>query len=235
MPSSRHSRGGATIASSGDGARKSKTSLKQAAYNEIRRLIVTLQFAPGERVNEQIVSERIGIGKTPVRQALQMLSTQGLVQIIPRKGIRIVPDTLHDALSVLEARSAIEGELARFAAQRADPKILDQIEQNLSSSRRALKQKDFEAFTRADRGFHEIVAIAAGNAILSETLNALHDRIARIWHLRTWKLDHLEKTQEEHTAVFRAIAARDADTAASAMRTHLDTLRKSIVDARIVT
>ncbi|WP_027554187.1 GntR family transcriptional regulator [Bradyrhizobium sp. Cp5.3] len=209
--------------------------MKQAAYDEIRRLIVTLQLRPGERINEQIVSDRIGIGKTPVHQALQMLSAQGFVQIIPRKGIRIMPDTLHDALDVLEARSVIEGELARFAAHRSDTRIIDQIEQNLALGRRAIKQKDFEDFTQIDRSFHEIVAVAAGNIILSETLKALHDRIARIWHLRTWKLDHLQKTQEEHTTVFRAIAARDGDAAALAMRAHLDTLRKNIVDARIVT
>lgn len=216
-------------------SRKAKPSLKQIAYDEIRHLIVTLQLQPGERINEQMVSERIGIGKTPVHQALQMLSAQGFVQIIPRKGIRIMPDTLQDALTVLEARSVIEGELARFAAQRADPSVLDRMEQALARGREAIKPKDFEAFTHADRAFHELIAGAAGNAILSDMLGALYGRIARIWHVRAWKLENLTQTQEEHTDIFRALAAREPDAAADAMRAHIDTLRRNIVNARIGT
>ncbi|QCI67023.1 GntR family transcriptional regulator [Phreatobacter stygius] len=210
-----------------------RVSLKQAAYDEIKRLIVTLKLRPGERINEQVISDLIGIGKTPVHQALQMLSAQGFVEIVPRKGIIITPDSLNDALTVLEARIVIETEMARFAAQRADTTVVEALERILSGGRRALDAEDFDAFMRHDRMFHEKIAEAAGNAILLETLGALHARISRIWHLRSWKLDNLQKTQEEHTAVFRALAARNASGAADAMRLHIETLRQNIVDASI--
>jgi len=214
-------------------SRPVRISLKQAAYDEIKRLIVTLKLRPGERINEQVVCDMIGIGKTPVHQALQMLSAQGFVQIVPRKGIVITPDSLNDALTVLEARIVIETEMARFAAQRADTTVVEALERILSGGRRALETEDFEAFMRHDRAFHEKIAEAAGNAILLETLGALHARISRIWHLRAWKVDNLQKTQDEHTAVFRALAARNAQGAADAMRSHIETLRQNIVDASI--
>lgn len=210
-----------------------RVSLKEAAYDEIRQLIVTLALKPGARINGQVISDMIGIGITPVHQALQMLSAQGFVEILPRKGVRITPHSLQDSLTVLEARLVIETELARFAALRADTDAVADLERVLVRSRRALDGEDFDAFMRDDRIFHERIAEAAGNTILRETLAALHARISRIWHVRPWKIDNLRATMEDHTAIFRSVAARNGDGAALAMRHHIEVLRQDIVDASI--
>ena len=209
-----------------------KSSLRDAAYEKIKRMIVTLQLSPGERLNEQMVSDLIGIGRTPVHQALQLLDAQGFVKIIPRKGLIVQHDSLNDALTVLEARVVIEIELARMAAQRASPGAISDIEASLGSSRKSIEAKDFQAFMDSDWLFHNAIASAASNAILSEMFNELHARVERIWYLRPWKLENLKRTQEEHSAVFRAIANRKPEAAAEAMRAHLDTLRASIVDLK---
>ncbi len=211
-----------------------RISLKEKAYEEIRDLIVTLKLQPGERLNEQIISERIGIGRTPVRQALQMLDTQGFLRILPRKGVVIGSDSLDDALTVLEARLVVEAELANFAALRANAKVIERLERVLADGRRALAAEDFAEFMHADRNFHEAIAEAAGNPILHEMIHSLHARIARIWHLRNWNLTHLAITQSQHLAVLRAIAARDAQGATAAMQAHIRALWTDLVDASII-
>jgi DNA-binding GntR family transcriptional regulator len=214
-------------------ARPARVSLADTAYDAIRNLIVTLQVHPGQRLNEQILSEMTGIGRMPVRQAVQMLDAQGFLKVLPRKGILVPPDSLEDALTVLEARRVIEVEMARFAAQRANPAAIAAMEQILLAGQQALESEDFAAFMQQDRAFHERLTVAAGNPILYEMLNALHGRIARIWYLRSWRIENLRATQEAHTALLRAMAARDADGAADAMRGHIDGLRHILVDRSI--
>ncbi|MCP3474089.1 GntR family transcriptional regulator [Bradyrhizobium sp. CCGUVB1N3] len=210
----------------------SKSSLRDAAYEKIKRMIVTLELSPGERLNEQTVSDLVGIGRTPVHQALQLLDAQGFVKIIPRKGLIVQHDSLNDALTVLEARVVIETELARMAAQRASPGAIGDLEASLGRSRKSMEAKDFQAFMDSDWLFHNAIASAASNAILSEMFSELHARVERIWYLRPWKLENLKRTHEEHSDVFRAIANRKPEAAAEAMRAHLDTLRASIVDLK---
>jgi DNA-binding GntR family transcriptional regulator len=205
------------------------SSLKQLAYDAIKKLIVTHALKPGELMNEQMICERLDIGRTPVHQAIQLLHAQGFITIIPRKGLIISPDSLETALAVLEARMVVETRIAGLAAERATPALVEAMERALADGRAAIKAEAFEAFMVSDQAFHAAIGQAAANPILVEMMQALHERAARIWHVRAWKPEDLKKTQAEHLAIFRAIGERDGAAAAKAMEAHVDSLRRRVL------
>lgn len=204
-------------------------SLKEVAYEAIKKLIVTHALKPGELMNEQMICERLDIGRTPVHQAIQLLHAQGFITIIPRKGLIISPDSLETALAVLEARQVLETRIAGLAAERATPALVEAMERALADGRDAIKRQAFEAFMTSDQAFHAAIGQAAANPILVEMINGLHERAARIWHVRAWKPEDLKKTQAEHSAIFRAIGERDGVAAAKAMEAHVDSLRRRVL------
>jgi DNA-binding GntR family transcriptional regulator len=218
-PAERHAARGARAA-----------SLAELAYASIKERILALDLRPGQFVNEAALCERLGIGRMPVHQAVHRLMAEGLLEIIPRKGIIIGRGSLDEVLDLLEARGAVEPNIAALAAERAGPGEVRGMKRLLGESAKLLDQRQRGRFMAFDRAFHNAVAEAAGNRILVDAQRPLHERSILIWHLRIWQPDGLERTQREHEAVLDAIAARDARGARSAMLAHLDALRRRILD-----
>jgi DNA-binding GntR family transcriptional regulator len=157
--------------------------------------------------------------------------TEGLLKIIPRKGIIIGAASLNEVLSALEARGAVEPNIAALAAERATPAQIKQMEKLLKQSRKVADQRFRREFMDLDRLFHATVAEAAGNRMLVDAQRPLQERSARIWSLVVMRHpDGLRLTQEEHEAVFDAIRRGDRDAARRAMQVHLASLRRRMKD-----
>ena len=179
---------------------------------------------PGLFLNEADLCELTGLGRMPVHQAIHRLQADGLVEVIPRKGLVIGSDSLQDILTLLEARLAIEPNIVALAAQRITPEKAAELRRLLKESASLIDQSQRKAFSVLDRAFHGVVAEAANNKVLSDMLRPLHERSDLIWHLRIMPADGLEVTQREHEAVLQAVADQNSEAAWQAMKEHLTSL-----------
>jgi DNA-binding GntR family transcriptional regulator len=205
-------------------------SLAEKAYLQLKESILTLQLRPGMFLNELTLSEMLGIGRMPVHQAVQRLKGEGLVEVIPRKGLVIRPDSLKDMLSLLEARLAIEPNITALAAERASKAQIAALKKIVMDSKRIVNQIERMSFMSLDRAFHALIGDAAGNKILADAQRPLHERSELIWHLRVMREDGLVVNQREHMNIFTAIAERDAHAARKAMEEHIHSLHNRILD-----
>lgn len=204
-------------------------SLSERAYQELKHRILTLQLRPGAFLNELALSELLGIGRMPVHQAVHRLQSEGLVEVIPRKGLVIRPDSLKDMLSLLEARLAMEPNITALAAERATKEQVAALKKLVMESKKIVSQSERLSFMKLDRAFHGLIADAAGNKILADAQRPLHERSELIWHLRVMKEDGLVVNQHEHMNIFSAIAEHDANAARKAMEEHLHSLHNRIL------
>lgn len=208
-------------------------SLSEQAYEAIKSKILSLDLRPGLFLSESVLCEMTGFGRMPVHQAVHRLQSEGLIEVIPRKGLVVRMDSLHDVLALLEARLAMEPNIAGLAAERLTKEQAAELCQLLEDSKSLIGQGQGQrkAFGVIDRAFHRVVAEAAGNKILADAQRPLQERSDLIWHLRIMPEDGLEVTQREHEAVLEAILKRDAGAARGAMQAHLQSLQARILKA----
>jgi len=206
-------------------------SLAEQAYQLIKDKILTLELRPGLFLNESALCELTGLGRMPVHQAIQRLRVEGLIEVIPRKGLVVRFDSLHDILALIEARLAMEPEVVALAAQRASPAQLKALRELLKKSKTLTNQSRREAFAQIDHAFHTLISDAANNPFLADAQRPLHDRSNMMWHLRVMPEDGLILTQREHEAIYNAILKQDAQGAREAIRAHLLSLQNRILKA----
>jgi DNA-binding GntR family transcriptional regulator len=195
------------------GLRRSET-LTEQAYREIEERIVTLQLKPGEFLSEYALSESLRIGRTPIREALQRLAHEGLVTILPRKGILVSETDPRKQLLVLEVRRELERLLCRAGAQRATDEEREKFRTLADGMRRAGKANDDIQFMRLDRELNVLISEAAHNAFASRAMQLLHGHSRRFWYLHYKQAADLPLCAKLHADQARAIA--DGDVAKSA-------------------
>jgi len=211
----------------------SRVSLSERAYLDLKNQILTLQLRPGSFVNEMTLAASLDMGRMPVHQAIQRLKAEGLVEVIPRKGIVIRPDSLKDMLSLIEARLAMEPNITALAAERATKQQVAELKKLVAESKRIVHQSERLSFMKLDRAFHALIADAAGNKILADAQRPLHERSELIWHLRVMKEDGLIVNQREHLNILKAIVDHDANAARQAMEMHLRSLHTRILEGSL--
>ena len=207
-------------------------SLADTAYTALKEKILKLYFLPGQYLNEGALCEQLGVGRTPVHMALQRLQHEGLVEVMPRKGIIVQPGSIPEILKILESRMTIEADLARNAASRATPKEAEGLRKLARVKISGDTQSQLDNFIEADRAFHSCFADLAGNPVMSDIARKLHDRSIRYWYLHLWQTFDGRASGSEHTAIADAIARGDGEAAASAVRAHIESLRARLMRAQ---
>jgi len=204
-------------------------SLRAQAYEAIKRRITTLDYAPGEHLIEASISEALGIGRTPVHQALDRLMLEGMIDIIPRKGVIVRPISLDEHLQLTQVRLINEPYCASLAAERADTEEINAMRALLDRAHGRMDARDIAGLMDLDRDFHAAISRAARNRVLADLLRSLHERSLRFWILSLSDAHHHKRVQREHEAVYRAIRDRDPDRAADAARAHIESSRDNIM------
>ncbi|HLZ02408.1 MAG TPA: GntR family transcriptional regulator [Bradyrhizobium sp.] len=205
----RRKRGGSTFVQ-GD------VTLTDKAYAEIEELIVTLQLPPGTVLSELVLASRLGIGRTPIREALQRLSRDGLVNILPRRGVLVSDIDLRSQLRLLEVRRALERLMARSAAERASEDERRQFSEIAAGMYRASDHEDDISFMRLDQQFNTLVSLAARNEFASRSMGLMHGLSRRFWYQHYKEAADLPLCARLHAVVAEAIAKREPDNAAEA-------------------
>jgi len=191
-------------------------TLTEQAYRLIEEQIVTLRLPPGEILSEQMLSAAFGIGRTPIREALQRLAQEGLVIILPRKGILVTDLNPRHQLLVLEVRRELERLLSRAGAERATDEQRGQLREIARGMDRAAKGSDDIAFMRLDRELNRVMTEAAHNTYAARSMKLLQGLSRRFWYMHYRQAADLPLCARLHAIQARAIAQGNADAAARA-------------------
>jgi len=202
----------------------STETLTDRAYTEIEELIVTLQLAPGSVLSEQMLSERLRIGRTPIREALQRLARERLVVILPRRGVMVSAIDVRSQLRLLEVRRELERLVARGAARRASEGERARFVELARAFERAARTGDDKAFMRTDREFNELCLAAVRNEFAAGAMGLMNSLSRRFWFHHYKQAADMPETAKLHADIARAIAAGDAQAAAAALDRLLDSI-----------
>lgn len=208
-----------------DSAPRAET-LTEQAYQQLEERIVTLRLAPGAVLSEQSLSAELGIGRTPIREALQRLAREGLVVVLPRKGILVADTDPRKQLLVLEVRREIERLLARAGAVRAKEVERTRFREIADGMEAAARSSDDIAFLRFDREMNALLADAAHNEYAARTMRFLNGHSRRFWYLHYKEAADLPRCARLHAAEARAIADGDGESAAEASDKLMDYVEK---------
>lgn len=196
------------------------------AYDRIAKMIVNLELAPGSPINDDELGQLLGVGRTPVREALQRLVADRLVVIMPRRGTVVADLHLDDLRQFYEVRLVLESLSAELAARRATDEQIADLERLVAQSDAAIAAGDFLRMTEVDHELHLSIAKIANNSYLEDQIRRLHlhsFRVLRYSHTVMGPKD--SAMPGEWRAVVQAIRERNQEQAAKAMRQHVTQAR----------
>ena len=207
------------------------TSLADRAYVQLREEIITAMLAPGTLLREEELTARLGLGRTPVREAIQHLRREGYVTILPRRGTLVSEISITDLAAIYEVRTRLESWGARLAAERAGPADRQEAEQ-LAAALEAVHADDYEELLRTDRRIHRFAYRCAKNPFLAETLDHYHNLSLRILHVAMRRYPaltpQLDDVVHDQRALLEAIGRGDGDAAERVAATHISTFERAI-------
>jgi len=187
-------------------------------------MIVRLELPPGSAVSEAMLSERLDIGRTPIREALQRLARERLVQILPRRGVIVSDINVKSQLRLLELRREVERLVVRSAARRATAEERARFAELARAFEQAARGGDDVAFLRIDREFNELCLGAARNEFAETAMTAMAALSRRFWYLHYRQAADMPVTAKLHANIARAIARSDAKAASAASDALLDNI-----------
>ena len=194
----------------------SAETLTERAYRALEEEIVTLRLKPSQVLSEQMLSATFKIGRTPIREALQRLAREGLVAILPRKGILVSDINPRNQLLVLEVRRELERLLSRAGAERATKEQREQLQDIARGMVRASKANDDIAFMRLDRELNRLMIDAGHNDYAARSMKLLQGLSRRFWYMHYREAADLPLCARLHANQARAIAHGNAEAAARA-------------------
>jgi DNA-binding GntR family transcriptional regulator len=194
-------------------------SLSRVVSEQIRGRILDGTLKPGERLVEDRLSAELGVSRVPVREALRGLSVEGLVTLLPRRGATVVEITPETVAELVEVRALLEGLNARLAAQRHDPEIVAQLKDTLARGNEAAMVGTAEELARLNAEFHERLAEASRNAVLSDVMRGLRERTSIAFAINGRA--RAREDWEEHAGILAAVIAGDAELAALLANRHV--------------
>lgn len=201
--------------------------LSEKAYHLIKEKIISLELKPLSVIDEQALQSELGLGRTPIREALHRLAAEDLVIIAPRRGMFVADISITDLQKVFEVRLVLEGFCARLAAQRSTMEQIARMESVLNELA-CVPEGDAEALMSLDRRFHELLYQAADNEFLADSLSRLHALSLRLWHIVLTQLDDVKGAIEEHGTIIEALRARDAEGAEQLVQQHIAHFQQDI-------
>lgn len=203
--------------------------LRDVVFNTLRKAILTGELKPGERLMEIHLAKRLGVSRTPIREAIRKLELEGLVTMIPRRGAEVAEITEKSLKDVLEVRRALDALCAELACQRITEEEKRQLAAACEEFEKATKTKDATVIVRADVALHDIIVAATGNRRLVQLVNNLAEQMYRYRFEYIKDESQHEKLIEEHRMIYGNIMEGNRAAAAEAARLHIDNQEKSIM------
>ena len=196
--------------------------LRDVVFNTLRQAILKGELAPGERLMEIQLAERLGVSRTPIREAIRKLELEGLVLMIPRKGAEVAKISEKSLRDVLEVRRSLEELAIELACQRMTEEEVDALEQTQEEFTAAVACGDAMKIAETDETYHDVIYKGTGNDRLVQILNNLREQMYR------YRLEYIKDEDKrqilllEHDKILKAVKLRRVEEAKEAMREHID-------------
>lgn len=202
-----------------------KETLANKAYRLIKSKLLDGEYMPGQFLQVEDVGGSIGIGRTPVHQALHKLGQEGLLEIIPRKGILVRADSMDDIRQSIQLRILLEPYCAQRLAEAVDSETIDKLN-DITARQAALGSKPpFAEMMELDHDLHSFIVEKSGNHLIANILKPIHERMTRTWLMPHWRSHDFVQTGNDHNEVIKAIQNGNGKKAAETMRKHLESVR----------
>ena len=205
--------------------------LRDVVFNTLRKAILKGELKPGERLMEIALAERLGVSRTPVREAMRKLELEGLVVMIPRRGAQVANITEKDLNDVLEVRIALENLSIENACMRMTEEQLEELWNAAKNFEATMAEGNLVKLAEADVAFHEVIYKSSDNRRLNQVLNNLREQIYR------YRVEYLKEDEsrnrlvKEHEKITRALKERDVKAAQELSFEHLENQRMGIIQA----
>lgn len=204
--------------------------LRDVVFNTLRKAILTGELKPGERLMEIHLANRLGVSRTPIREAIRKLELEGLVIMIPRRGAVVARITEKSLKDVLEVRRALDALCAELACDRISEDGIRELKEACAGFERATRSKDATVIARADVALHDIIVAATGNQRLVQLVNNLAEQMYRYRFVYIKDESRHEQLIEEHRMIYESIRKKDKGAAAEAAKLHIDNQEKSVME-----
>ena len=196
--------------------------LRDVVFNTLRQAILRGELKPGTRLMEISLANKLGVSRTPIREAIRKLENEGLVLMTPRKGAEVAEITEKSMLDVLEIRKALEELTTGLACDRITPEQIERLKEAETYFEEMLDGRDITLIAEADVKFHDIIFEATDNKRLINLLNNLREQMYRFRIEYLKGLEYYPKLKEEHNMLIRAIENGDKETAKQVIGNHID-------------
>ncbi len=203
--------------------------LRDVVFNTLRKAILTGELKPGERLMEIHLANRLGVSRTPIREAIRKLELEGLVIMIPRRGAEVAQITEKSLKDVLEVRRALDALCAELACDRISDEEKERLRQACNAFDHATVTGDATTIAAADVAFHDIIVQATGNARLIQLINNLSEQMYRYRFEYIKDESGHDNLVNEHRMIYESIIEQDKARAAEAARLHIDNQEKSVI------
>lgn len=203
--------------------------LRDVVFNTLRQSILIGELKPGERLMEVHLADRLGVSRTPIREAIHKLAQEGLVTIIPRRGAEVAQITEKSMNDVLEVRRALDTLCVELACDRITEEGLEELRAACDYFEQCVRTKDNKKIAQADVALHDIIVRATGNQRLIQLVNNLSEQMYRYRFEYIKDSSQHETLVKEHRIIYQSIVRKDKETAAAAARTHIDNQEKAIM------
>ncbi|NLM12130.1 MAG: GntR family transcriptional regulator [Epulopiscium sp.] len=203
--------------------------LRDVVFNALRKAILSGDLKPGERLMEKQLAEKMGVSRTPVREAIRKLELEGFVVMVPRKGAQVAEITEKDIQDVLEVRGALEGLAVKLACENMDEKDLRSLKRVMKEFSEASKREDIDEMIEKDVEFHDIIFRATKNEKLIQIVNNLREQIHRYRVAYLKSFDDFKVIDEEHEQIVFAIENRDSTLGETVAARHIKNQEKAVI------
>jgi DNA-binding GntR family transcriptional regulator len=205
--------------------------IAERAYDELRSRIVTLRLAPGTLLREDELMRELGIGRTPLREAVKRLALENLVAVQPRSGTFVTGVDAADITHISEVRAELEAQAAELAARRMEPELRERAEAMLESVRGLERSTDTDELMRLDESIHRLIWGGSHNPYLVETLERYFVLSLRVWYVVLDRVPGLGASVVDQVHLLEAVLDRDPIRARSLMREHVLAFEREIMAA----
>jgi DNA-binding GntR family transcriptional regulator len=193
----------------------------QRAYERLKERIITTQMPPGAVIQEAVLMAELGLGRTPIREALKLLEAEKLVVVSSRRGMYVSGVSISDLAEIQEIRSVLDPLCARLAVSRITAAELAEMRSLVEAAQAPVEKRDLKALMTLDRRFHSLLARSSCNELLEAELETLYNLSARIWYLYLDRLDQSDLAYDAWSEILSALETKDAGRAEQAILRHI--------------
>ena len=204
--------------------------LRDIVFQTLRNAIITGELQPGERLMETQLAEKLGVSRTPIREAIRKLELEGLVIMVPRKGAQVAQFTEKDIQDVLEVRAALEALAAKLACKRMDDRAFLKLQLAIAEYTYAAYNKDLETMIEKDVEFHDIICNATQNDKLIQMFNNLKEQVNRYRITYLKNVEDSATVEAEHIEILEALKNKNEEVASLLASKHIHTQCDGITD-----